>query len=90
MDEVTKIYNHASDVLLELQVERVRTRTFNSILLNALVYPSIPVIVTDYERDVAEAVTASMCDSLTRIDKAAQQLETLLKELKNAAKGARA
>ena len=90
MDEVTKIYNHASDVLLELQVERGHAATFNQILLNTLVYNAVPVIITPYENSIAEAVTASICDTLRRIDKAAQQLETLLEELKNAAEGARA
>lgn len=87
MDEVTRIYNTAADVLFGWQIESERATTFNAILRNTLGDTTfeIPVIPSPYESRVAETVIDSMGDTLIKMDKAAAQLEKLLKELKDIA-----
>ena len=86
MNKLTEIYNQASDALRELQVEREHASTFNSIILNTVVYKTVPVITLPYESSVVAAVTDSMCNCFNRMDKAAHRLENLLSELKTIAK----
>lgn len=81
---IDDFFREANDLLCELSIEQDHAKTFNNLLVDAIVDTSI--IEYPYERSVAEATTHSMLISFVQMEEKISQLNALLMKLKPIAK----